>query len=135
MSLKWIQHNNRKILVVDYRLLTQKQILAQINEAAVVVHSAPHPVRVLSIFINVPIAKKIIDESVELGKKVFSKKTERSAVVGITGLKKIFLKMYCSFSNDAVYPFDTIDKALQFLTDSDEENLKEVVKELITIKS
>ncbi len=120
MSIKWTQHNNQKILIVDYRLLTHKQIINQINEAAVIVRNSPTKVRVLSIFVNVPISKRIIDESVELGKEVFSKKTERSAVLGITGLKKVFLKMYCQFSSDAVYPFNTIDEAMSYLTDTDQ---------------
>lgn len=47
--------------------------------------------------------------------KMASKKIKKSAVLGVTGIKKIFLNMYNLVSHTAAKPFDDLESAKEYL--------------------
>jgi hypothetical protein len=58
---------------------------------------------------------KIVEEVKVLGQEVFKEKTIKSAVLGVTGIKKILLVVYSKFSKDDVVAFDRYEDALEYL--------------------
>jgi hypothetical protein len=51
----------------------------------------------------------------ELGPSVFDHKTKKSAIIGITGVKKILLQAYNKFVTNKQVPFNTKQEALDYL--------------------
>jgi hypothetical protein len=58
---------------------------------------------------------KFMDRAKELGPLVFDAKTEKSAILGITGVKKILLQGYNKFVKNKQVPFNTQEEALEYL--------------------
>ena len=51
----------------------------------------------------------------ELGKEIFDSRTEKSAALGITGIRKILLQAYNSIMKNKLVPFDDKNEALDYL--------------------
>jgi hypothetical protein len=117
MSPQWIEYKGANILYIDYRLLSQRQIVERIYAAAEIVGASENGVLVLSDFRDVPIGMAILEEMQELGKGVFSDKTIKSAILGVTGIKKFLLNVYTQFSKDNVVAFNSYEEALEYLVE------------------
>ena len=115
MTPTWIEYKNKKILYVDYKLLSPEQIIDRIYAVAELLKTSEEGVLVLSDFTNVLIGIKIVEEVKVLGQEVFKNKTIKSAVLGVTGIKKMLLVVYGKFSRDDVVSFDVYEDALEYL--------------------
>ena len=51
----------------------------------------------------------------QLGKEIFDSRTSKSAVLGVTGIKKILLNGYNMIVKNKLEPFDTKEEALEYL--------------------
>ena len=51
----------------------------------------------------------------KLGKEVFAPMTKKAAAIGITGVQKILLQAYNTFSQDKLVLFDTEEEAKEWL--------------------
>ena len=115
--ISWIEHNGKKVLLIDYSQCKDKWEMIELVKASVEFYeSEPDKVCTLSDFNNVTGSQEYMAEVKRLGKEVFDSKTEKGAVIGITGLKKVFLSGYNLITKQKIVPFDTKDQALTYLT-------------------
>lgn len=70
---------------------------------------------VLSDFQNVPVTKAFIDEIKILAAEAVRAQKVKSAVLGITGIKRFLIKVYSQFSKDSPAVFSSYDEAIAFL--------------------
>ncbi|HCX20423.1 MAG: hypothetical protein CMB80_13675 [Flammeovirgaceae bacterium] len=115
--ISWIEHNGKKVLLIDYSHCKDKwQMIEVVKATASFYQSAPGKIFTLSDFNNVTGSQEYMAEVKRLGKELFDAKTERGAVVGITGLKKVFLSGYNLIAKQKIMPFNTKEQALDYLT-------------------
>lgn len=94
MSSRWIEHKGKRVLYQDYHGETAEEMLVTLEEAGKLAAASKIPVLSLSNVTNAPVSEAFMKRSKELGKEVFNQKVVRSALIGITGIKSIFLKSY-----------------------------------------
>jgi hypothetical protein len=114
MSVEWIKYKNKKILVTTYKGLNPEQMIDEINKQADIIRQTEGKVLLLDDFTGSYVNDEFMDAVKKLGKSL-GPKTEKSAVLGVTGIKKILLKAYNVFIKDPVVPFETKEEALEFL--------------------
>ena len=116
--ISFISHNGKSILYVDYSQCKDKWEMIALVEATVPHYkNAPGKILSLSDYNNVTGSPEYMNVVKQLGKELFDAKTERGAVLGITGLKKVLLQGYNLVSKQKIMAFDTKDQALKYLTE------------------
>ncbi len=124
MALNWIKYKDKKILYIDYSNYQLEEILPQMRKAAEVCFRSKYKVLILANFENISLGKsyqrkKLIDECMSMGKNIFLHHTDKSAVIGLSGIKKMFYSMYIRFTNHNIKLFKTKEEALDYLVVSD----------------
>jgi hypothetical protein len=115
MSATWIEYKGKKILYIDYRGLKGHQLVENIELVAKI--EAESPTQVLSL-LNVEgifATQEYMERSRQLGKEVLARKTKKSAIVGITGVKAVLLDAYNTLTGGYMRPFKTEDEAKEWL--------------------
>jgi hypothetical protein len=115
MNVNWITYNNKRILRVDYRGLTHEEMIKQLEFESELILSETKPVLYLGIFTDVDANGDFLRRANELGKRT-ERRTQKSAILGITGIKKIALKTYKVITGADMTPFDNEQDALEYLT-------------------
>lgn len=116
MELKVITHNKKQILFIDYsQCKTQEEMIALMERAVHYYKKSPTSLRILSDFTNAYGGVEFMAKLKVYGKEL-GEKTEKSAVIGIDGLKEILLKGYNLVSKKQVIPFRNKIQALNYLT-------------------
>ncbi len=120
MAVDWIKYRGEKVLFVDYANFKAEEVLPQMREAAKLCNTFSLKVLLLVNFENVDLGKasqrnEILQEAYQLGIKVFNEKTERSAIIGMSGIKKMFYNLYVRFSKHEIKLFDSKEVALAYL--------------------
>lgn len=116
--VSFIEHKNQSIVFVDYKLCkNENEMIDAINEVADFLKRSFVCHRTLSDFTGTFGTDKFMARAKELGKEVFSIKTTREAILGITFIKKILLRAYNIFAADKIMAFDTREQALEYLVD------------------
>ncbi|MEQ9377113.1 MAG: hypothetical protein RIG68_18120 [Imperialibacter sp.] len=110
----WIQHNGQKILYTKYSGLTEEQMIKALKEQFEIVKASPGKVRNFGDFTNSTVSSDFMSIAKSNGKEL-SYKIEKTALIGITGIKKILLNGYNAFTKNPAHPFDTEKEALAFL--------------------
>lgn len=114
---QWCEYDGQRILVLDCRDLSPDDQVALLDEAAVVLPTARKPVRVLANVSEVSFGRAFMSRFKSLGKEVFADHVERSAIVGIEGLKRVLLDAYNRFAGRNLQAFNTEAEALRWLTE------------------
>lgn len=115
--IDWIEHKGKKVLFIDYSQCKDKWEMIEIVKASADYYQdTTEKICTLSDFNNVTGSQEYMAEVKRLGKEIFDSKTEKGAVIGITGLKKVFLSGYNLITRQKIVPFDTKDQALTYLT-------------------
>lgn len=70
---------------------------------------------VLCDFLGVPVASEFSDKGKELGNAYIKDSVEKSAVLGIKGIKRLLLNTYNYFSGDSLKSVKAIGEALECL--------------------
>ena len=60
---------------------------------------------------------EFMDLAKRLGSEVFDQKTEKGALLGIHGIKKVLLQGYNLVAKQKIKPFDSKEEALQYLAE------------------
>jgi hypothetical protein len=116
MSVRWINHKGKKILYVDYRgQTTNEEHFRTLEKQAEIMSSLKTQCLVLTNYEGTRATPEYMHRVRELGRDVFDKKFRRGAVLGITGLKRIILKGYISFTGHKIRAFDSEAKAIEWL--------------------
>lgn len=111
----WIQRNGKKILFVKYSGLSQQQMLEALNEQFEMIEAEPGKVLTFSDFNNSTVNSEFMNAAKTYG-KALGDKIEKTALIGINGVKKILLNGYNAFTKNPAYPFETETEAIAFLT-------------------
>jgi hypothetical protein len=120
MAVDWIKFRGEKVLFVDYANFKANEVLPQMRKAAELCNNSSFKVLLLANFENVDLGKvsernEILQEAYQLGLKVFNEKTKKSAIIGMSGIKKMFYNLYVRFSKHEIKLFDTKESALAYL--------------------
>jgi hypothetical protein len=118
MPVSYIQHKGKTILYVDYRNMTgeqTKEAIEILEEEARELRTWSQKGLVLTDFRNAKASQEYMTHAKKLGKEVFADKIQKSAALGITGVKSILLQAYNAFSKDKIVPFDSEEEAKEWL--------------------
>ena len=116
MSISLIQHKGKEIVYVDYsHCKTEKELLSVIYELKDFYKDKTGTYSSLSDFTGTFGTRNFIKEANRLGKEVFDARTDKSAALGITGIRKILLTAYNAVMKNKLVPFENKNDALEYL--------------------
>lgn len=117
MSISFIQHAGQSIMFADYRECPkEEQQLKLLEEVAIEIAKQTKPIPLFVTYEGVTGGVKYMSRLKELGNTVFKDHMKCSAVLGITGLKKILFNGYNRATGAKnVKAFDTEAQALDWL--------------------
>ncbi|XOV93087.1 MAG: hypothetical protein ACFHWX_23175 [Bacteroidota bacterium] len=115
-----IQHDGRKILYTNYTHLSEDQMIAAIHEAYDLIRESPYKVLTLSDFTHTVVSNDFVETAKILVSK-YGHRIEKSAVIGITGLKEVLLLSYNTSAIVPAQPFCTKEQAIRYLTQGKNE--------------
>jgi hypothetical protein len=115
MNVKWIVHNNKRILYADYRELNTDEMIKQLQYEANMMMQNNGKVLYLGNFENTVIEKAFMEKANELG-KITEPLNEKSALVGVVGMKAVLLNTYNFFTGGKLKAFATEEAAKEYLT-------------------
>ena len=117
MPVSFLTSNGKKVFLIDYSGLKKKEeMLANLYEAIKVFESAgDEKFLVLIDITDAAGSPEWMEESKKYGKQM-GPKTLKSAIAGVTGIKKVLLMGYNAVVGGRVKPFNTKEAALDYLT-------------------
>ena len=115
MPIRIINHKGNDVIFADYsEYKTLEEQISFLREAEAFILSKGDDLLVLSDFSNVRGNAELMSEMKRAGKEI-EHKVKKSATIGITGLKKVFLSGYNLVVKDKVMAFNTQEQALDYL--------------------
>ena len=118
-ALKYIQfipYNGKQVFFVDYSECKDKWEMIKLLEASADFYRrSDTKLLSLSDFHNIKGSSEFMDTAKRLNKEVLDENTEKGAVLGVTGLKKVLLQGYNMVAKQKLMPFDTKEEALKYL--------------------
>ena len=117
-SLIWIEHNGKKILHSDHaRFGKNAENVVQSVERAVelVKESGEREIRLLEDMRNVFVVSKVL-QAFKQGGKDMEPYTQKTAAIGLTGTRRVFLMIMNKVTTLMPQHFNTMDEALDWLT-------------------
>ncbi len=116
MSFSYITYKGKKILYVDYtQCKTTEDMLKVLESVKREYETTTHMFITVNDFRGTYGSSEFMKRASQLGKEVFDKRTLKTTVLGITGIKKILLNGYNSLVKTKLIPFDTKEEALEYL--------------------
>ena len=113
--IRFINHNGKQLLFLDFSSCKADEALKTINEAKKVIKDQPEN----SLLVLTDVTDGAFNTKVTDAMKEFAAHNrpyvKASAVVGITGLKKIIYDAVLMFSKRNISTFDSIDSAKEWL--------------------
>lgn len=116
----WAKEQGKDILFISYRYLSPNQIVEQFKLAVKMGKEKGGDLLVLSDFKNVPVTKAVVDELKIIAREAVKEQKVKSAILGITGIKRFLITIYSQFSNDRPVPFDSYEEAVDYLIQTKE---------------
>jgi len=116
MSLSYINYKGKKVLYVDYRQCkTTQEMLNVLEESKKLYESCSDSFLTINDFTGTTGSSEFMQKVKQYGKSTFDGRTTKSAILGISGIKKILLNGYNSLVKRKIVPFDTKEEALEYL--------------------
>lgn len=112
---EWITYKGHKILFADYTGLRDHDIVKMMQTANKMIGEADGSVLALADFSGTYATEEIVQYLRSEDSKQAAKKLKKNAVVGVTGIKKIFLNMYNMVTGGGAKPFDDLESAKVYL--------------------
>ena len=117
MEFQTIDYKSKTIYIVPFSACKTKEEMLQMLEAlGELMRASEDKILTLIEADGVNISNDFMSRASELSRDVFQHKREKGAILGINGLKAVFLKAYNLFSKDKLVPFSTREEALEYLT-------------------
>jgi len=118
MEIKWIEHNKKKVLLVDYTgIKMEKEMISLLNSAPPFLAEVENQnILILTDLTGCYTTSGFMDAARKMEKEVLSKYQIKQAILGITGAKEILLKGFNLLSKNKLTPFHDKTEALNFLT-------------------
>ncbi len=121
MSVKWIEYKGKQILEIDYRGLDPKEFIESLDLVKKTLLEVPPPAKSLSLadLEGAVVNKEVMARFKEIGPEI-EPRTEKSAILGIHGIRHILLSAYNRASGAANQKlFNTREEALEWLVSDD----------------
>jgi hypothetical protein len=112
---EWITYKGHKILFVDYKGLRGNEIVEMIHTANQIILEAEGSILSFGDFTGTYATDEIVAYLQNEETKQAAKKLRKNAVVGITGIKKIFLNVYNMVTGGGAKPCNDIESAKEYL--------------------
>jgi hypothetical protein len=120
MPAKWMDSKGKRILYVDFRRLSSQEILLQMKESDDMVVASPTKVLYLGNIEGAAVTREVMGQLRQYADKSVRKKFEKLAVVGVSGVKKVFFDAFVTMldkSGVQVKSFRTEEEALKWLVE------------------
>ena len=120
MPAKWMDCKGKRVLYVDFRKLTSSEILKLMKESDDMVLASPTKVLYLGNIEDAAVTREVIGQLRQYADKSVRKRCEKLAVVGVTGVKKVFFDAFVAMmdkSSVQVKSFKTEEDALKWLVE------------------
>lgn len=119
MRVNWVNHKGKKVLFSNYvGCKTAEEMIAVLHKEAETLKAQTSKVLVMADFTDSFANDKYMDEVKKVGSAVLKAKIEKTATVGISGIKKILFKGYITVTGQKnVKLFDTQKEALDWLAE------------------
>lgn len=117
MRVEWIEHKGAKVLFADYsEIKDQNELLKLLGEFHKIIEKSQTKVFTLSDVTNASVGPDFMGEVKRLG-IVHADKRNKSAILGVTGLKGLLLKGYnaSTKSENPTAHFESKEEALDYL--------------------
>ena len=115
MPIKYIEHNGKRILYIDFRNKNGDQNVATLEEVANEMRLWSQKGLTLSDFRNSTGSPAYMARIKQLGVEVFIPKTIKNAAIGLTGLQKVLLNAFNTFCKTSAHAFDNEEEAKEWL--------------------
>lgn len=119
MPVEWIQHKGKRILYTDHGGLGPEEMIENLEVAAKMTLKEATDTKILSLvnFEGARVNSEYMARLKELGKEVYEPLTEKTAVLGISGIRHILVSAYNRVTGAAATQklFDNRDEALEWL--------------------
>jgi hypothetical protein len=116
MRWKWMEHQGKRILYVDYRGMRPNEILPLMKETNDAVAASPGKVLILGNVKSAVVTREVMDYLKRSASMVLRHRAEKIAVVGATGLMAVFFDSFVvALERDNARKFGTEDEALKWL--------------------
>ncbi len=116
MLSKWKKSNGQWILYLDCRNLGEEELLQILDEAKEALSPMTAKVPVLANVEGTVLSTEFMEKLKELAAEVYTKKVDYSAIVGVSGVKKVLLSSYNFLLKQDMKAFNTEEEALKWLT-------------------
>jgi hypothetical protein len=116
MPIDYITHKGKKILHVNLKDVKDKEsVLEHLDLMAKFYLESDGNILLLADLTNTFTNPEVMDKLKHYGKTVFTGRSKKRAVVGMTGMKKILMNAYNMFTKNEVVPFNTEEEAKDYL--------------------
>jgi len=116
MRWRWMQHEGKRILYVDYRGMKPKDILPLMKETNDAVAAAAGKVLILGNVKDATVTGEVMQYLKRSASMVLRHRAEKIAVVGATGLMAVFFDSFVvALDRDIARKFKTEEDALKWL--------------------
>lgn len=114
MQVSWKEHLGRKYLYCDLSNSNAAESIKLADEIITQLGTSDEQVLFLANVENAVISTEFMEKA-KVNGKLFQHKIIKSAVVGISGLKKILIKSYIAFTGSRFALFNSEEEALKYL--------------------
>lgn len=112
---KKVQYGDKTIAVHDYSGLANQDYVDAIMENAKLAEEENYPVGLILVVATDTVVNKDVVKAYKYATKKASASISKSAVVGATGIQKLFINVVATFANVEVRAFDSKDDAVEWL--------------------
>jgi len=117
MGAEWITHKGKKIIYINYADLKSDEMVKLVEKATqMIVDTKVNDNLVLTDVNNAVVSEEFM-EAAKKNSKISLPLSKKSAIVGVTGMKKILLVTINRFSAKPRVPFDDLEKAKDWLVE------------------
>jgi hypothetical protein len=116
MSVSYIMHKGKKVMIVDYTKCKSTQETLDVLEKVRQEYLKTNEMIIsLNDFREAYGSNEFMKRAQALAKEVFDKQTLKTAAIGVNGIKRILVNAYNVFVKNKVYIFNTKEEALDWL--------------------
>jgi len=116
MGFSYVTYKGKKILYVDYTQCKNTEDMLKVLESVKREYETTTQMFItVNDFRGTFGSSEFMKRAGELGKQVFDKRTLKTTVLGISGIKKILLNGYNALVKNKLVPFDTKEEAFEYL--------------------
>jgi hypothetical protein len=116
MSFSFVKHNNKDVLFINHRGLMGQDLFESFKTATQYMLEKKQECLVVADFTDTTGNKELNDYLQSDEAKAVSKYIVRQGTVGMTGIKKMALRVYSSFTGLKSGVFDTVEEAMEYVT-------------------